>query len=130
MLSVCRRALERAGYVVTKTHVTEEITREEVIKQVVEPDEKKEDTQLLITDMMMTAEMNGLQLLEGVRSIKPLLPTIIMSGYISGETLKARTDALIADPNSRVFFLAKAFTPAELLATVQRALSVTGGTEE
>ncbi len=64
---------------------------------------------LLLTDLDMP-HLNGLQLVAAVRQFHPRLSVVVMSGMPPEETA------------GDLAFLAKPFTPADLLATVSRSL--------
>jgi CheY-like chemotaxis protein len=68
---------------------------------------------LVITDLFMP-RMNGLKLLEHVRSMSPQLPVIFMTGYLSKEAAKT------SFPGTEC--LTKPFSVRTLLSSVRRHL--------
>ena len=70
---------------------------------------------VLIVDWMLEASDDGLDVAKGIESRNPNLRTILITGYPS-PSLEARVEQL---PN--VEFLAKPFTPADLVAMVRAA---------
>ena len=71
---------------------------------------------LLITDMLMPG-MNGRELAAEILSRAPATRVLYISGY-TGEDVTRRSPL---EPNAR--FLAKPFTPSELLLQVQEMLT-------
>ncbi|MCX5766425.1 MAG: PAS domain S-box protein [Gemmatimonadetes bacterium] len=77
---------------------------------------------LLVTDLVMP-QTNGAQLARRLRARRPDMRVILMSGYTSAMAHQAEIADLAAG------FLAKPFTPEELLGSVRAALDVTPGGE-
>jgi two-component system, cell cycle sensor histidine kinase and response regulator CckA len=73
--------------------------------------------ELLVTDQVMPEGMTGHELAMQLRADKPSLKVILMSGYC------AKAEDLIKSDETVGEFIAKPFTPAQLLGSVQRALS-------
>ena len=74
------------------------------------------ETQLLLTDMVMPGGMTGMELANTLRKLAPSLPVIITSGY-SNEVLDAETLRGVG-----ISFIPKPFEFATLAATVRKAL--------
>jgi DNA-binding NtrC family response regulator len=76
----------------------------------------RETFSLILLDIKMPGT-DGMALMRNVKDKWPLIPVIIMSGYVTMETMEevAKTDA--------ARFLAKPFTPDELLQTVDQVLT-------
>ena len=77
-----------------------------------------ERVQLLLTDVVMPGP-SGLDVVDGLRRLRPHLPVLYMSGFtdsalVDGEHLDARTR-----------FIAKPFTPEEVLTAVREMLAAT-----
>lgn len=72
---------------------------------------------LLLTDMVMTAGMNGMELIEKLREKNPRLPAIIASGY-SSDMVKSGVPTLAG-----VRYLPKPFAIAALAELVRKSLS-------
>ena len=70
---------------------------------------------LLITDVVMP-EMNGKELIERVRSLRPGLPVLFMSGY-DRSSLATRKQPVLSE-----HFLQKPFDSSDLFAAVRRAI--------
>ena len=77
---------------------------------------KKDHFSLLLIDVKMP-EHNGMYLMRKVKDQWPAIPIIVMSGYHTPETIReaARMGAAT--------FIAKPFTPDELLETVRQVLA-------
>ena len=71
---------------------------------------------LILLDIKMPGK-DGMTLMRQVKDKWPEIPVIIMSGYVTNETMRevAKTDAAT--------FLAKPFTPEELLQAVQQVIT-------
>ena len=71
---------------------------------------------LILLDIKMPGK-DGMTLMRQVKDKWPEIPVIIMSGYVTNETMEevAKTDAAT--------FLAKPFTPEELLRAVQQVIT-------
>ena len=77
---------------------------------------------LLVTDLVMP-QVNGSQLARRLRARRPEMRVILMSGYTSATAHQTDIADLAAG------FLAKPFTPEELLGSVRAALDATPGGE-
>ena len=75
---------------------------------------------LLVTDVVMTG-MNGPALAARLSPLRPEMQTLFMSGYSGDPTLA------LDQPSGRAAFLAKPFTPAELIAAVTALLVARAG---
>lgn len=71
---------------------------------------------LVITDLRMP-QMNGLEVLQKVKALKPGLPVIMVTAYASSETVGESIQLGVFD------YLAKPFKVSELIETVERALA-------
>jgi DNA-binding NtrC family response regulator len=71
--------------------------------------------QLLVVDVIMP-EYDGIFLIGMVRKKWPELPILVMSGYPTPETISSGLRM------GATYFIAKPFTPDELVAAVSRAL--------
>jgi len=80
----------------------------------------REGFALILLDIKMPGQ-DGITLMRQVKDRWADIPVIIMSGYVTNETMKevARTDAAT--------FLAKPFTPDELVQAVDQVLNTEGG---
>ena len=105
VLASCRRILESEGYSVSLTSSVKEALR------ILE--EKKYD--ILLVDVIMP-EYDGMYLIGNVRENLPNLPILVMSGYPTPETISSGMQM------GATHFIAKPFTPDELIAAVQNAL--------
>ena len=76
----------------------------------------REPLSLILLDIKMPG-MDGMRLMRQVKEKWPEIPVIIMSGYVTNETMQevAKTDAAT--------FLAKPFTPDELVQAVQQVIT-------
>ncbi|WP_404421336.1 ATP-binding protein [Nibricoccus sp. IMCC34717] len=75
-----------------------------------------QQTQLLLTDMIMPGGMTGLELANTVRRWRPQLPVIITSGY----SLELSQGGW--NPSSDIDYLAKPFQPKALAKAIRRKL--------
>ncbi|HXE72985.1 MAG TPA: PAS domain S-box protein [Candidatus Nitrosotenuis sp.] len=82
--------------------------------------EKADEVQLLLTDVLMPG-MNGLELAQKVRQLRPGLPVVFMSGY-ADENLRAHGSFPEGAP-----FLHKPFTPDLLAGHLRSALEARFG---
>jgi DNA-binding NtrC family response regulator len=73
------------------------------------------DLSLLVTDINMPGDMDGLDLAYAVRSIFPQIPIVLVSGY--ADTSSTR------EPLREFSFVRKPFTPAAILEAARRAAS-------
>ena len=101
------RALRNAGYAVTEARDGE---------QALEIMEREPDIDLVITDMMMPG-MPGLALLAEVRTRRPGLPAIVLSGYS-----EQAANNLWRVPDNALF-VEKPVSPSELIRRVGQLLS-------
>jgi PAS domain S-box-containing protein len=74
---------------------------------------------LLFTDVIMPGGMNGLQLVEQARALRPALPVLVTTGYM--DELPAAEAARDA-PGGRLDILAKPYKHEDLLERVKAAL--------
>jgi DNA-binding NtrC family response regulator len=74
---------------------------------------------LVVTDLKMP-HLGGMEILKTLRSERPGLPVVVFTGYADNDTAR---EAL---GNGAVEFLAKPFTPEELVSLIDRVLE--GGT--
>jgi DNA-binding response OmpR family regulator len=105
VLDSCRRILEAEGYTVVLTSSA----RDAVARL------EAEAFDLLLVDVIMP-EYDGIYLIGTVRQKWPTLPVLVMSGYPTPETISSGLSA------GATHFIAKPFTPDELLAAVRKAL--------
>jgi PAS domain S-box-containing protein len=75
--------------------------------------EKNPGVDLLFSDVIMPGGMNGLQLMERVRSTRPDLPVLLTTGYM---------DELPGQPPGRLDVLAKPYKQHDLLKRVRQAI--------
>jgi DNA-binding NtrC family response regulator len=109
--SSIRRLLERQGYEVTETS-----NGRQALTAVAEAEQP---IHLVISDMVMP-EMSGLELREQLRSLRPDLPVLLMSGY-SEEAI-----ARLATEDSLGLVVEKPFTAQGILEKVRSALGSGG----
>jgi len=76
---------------------------------------QEEDFDLVITDLKMPG-MGGLELLKAIRILQPNVPVILITGYSTVET------AVEAMKNGAFDYLAKPFTPVQIVEKAQKAL--------
>jgi len=105
VLASCRRILEAAAYAVD----TASSVMEALAALVREP------YALVLADLKMPG-YDGLRMISLLQRSRPALPVIAMSGYPTGET---ETESLRRGARA---FVAKPFTPEELLAAVRGAI--------
>lgn len=108
LLVVCTRSLEALGY-----HV---LSAPDGASALALWEEHASEIDLLLTDMKMPGEMNGLALAKNIWKSAPALRVIIMSGY-SGEMLHEAPSG-----TAGYTFLQKPFDSKELGKAVRRAL--------
>lgn len=108
VLSSCRRVLEAEGYQVMLAPSASAAL--EVLKS-----QAESRPAALLIDIKMPVH-DGMYLMEQVRSLHPELPIIVMSGYATAETMRQAAHL------GAICFIAKPFTPVELLETVAAAL--------
>lgn len=111
VLASCQRILESEGYATCLTSSVQEAL------QTLE--EKKFD--LLLVDVIMP-EYDGMYLIGNVREKRQGLPILVMSGYPTPETISSGRQL------GATRFIAKPFTPEELIQAVEKALA--GGPAE
>ncbi len=104
VIQSCCRILEADGI---KTHTVSTVEMGEKILV--------ENTyDLMLTDIKMPGK-DGFEMIQRAKEIRPDMPVLIMTGYLTSETVE----------KSRCFgvnnYIAKPFTPEELLAAVQNA---------
>jgi DNA-binding NtrC family response regulator len=105
VLASCKRILQSEGYeVILTSSVKEALQRLE---------EKKFD--ILLVDVIMP-EYDGMYLIGNVRENLPHLPILVMSGYPTPETISSGMRM------GATHFIAKPFTPDELITAVRKAL--------
>jgi FixJ family two-component response regulator len=102
----CSRIFERAGFKVETCTNPREGLRMAVAK----------DYSAILLDIMMP-ELSGIEFLEQLRSVRPQVPVIIITGY-SSVTSAAEAMRLHA-----VDYIPKPFTPAEITEAVCRAVT-------
>jgi DNA-binding NtrC family response regulator len=111
VLDSCDLVLRSEGYEVVLTSS---------VKQALEVLEEK-NFDLLLVDVIMP-EYDGMYLIGNVRENLPNLPILVMSGYPTPETISSGMRM------GATHFIAKPFTPDELITAVHKALS--SGTEK
>jgi hypothetical protein len=112
---MAERILSKGGYSVIGTHRGGEAV------EICDRDAQQVD--LLLTDVIMP-EMLGTELVEKIRTLRPDLPVVYMSGY-SHEVLAPQ--ALTGDADSA--FIEKPFSAQTLQATVRKLLDGPGGAD-
>ncbi len=105
VLSSCKRILESEGYGTSLTSS---------VKEAIETLEGK-NFDLLLVDVIMP-EYDGIYLIGNVRKNRPDLPILVMSGYPTPETISSGLRM------GATHFIAKPFTPDELIQAVHKAL--------
>ena len=75
IMRVAKRILEQYGYKVFTALDAQGC--KEIFK-------KHKDIQLLFTDIMLTGEMNGIQVAKELKAVKPKIKVLYMSGYSDG----------------------------------------------
>ncbi len=105
VIQSCRRILEEGGLLVqTAPDVDSGIAYL-----------AKEPFDLVLTDIKMPGR-DGFEMIEHVKTTQPSLPVLMMTGYLTPETID-RGMQLGADQ-----FIAKPFTPQELMTAVENQL--------
>ena len=104
VLSSCRRILEAEGFEVLMASSVDQALR--LIDA-----QPASAALMLLVDVKMPVH-DGMYLMKKVREKRSGLPIIVMSGYVTPETIKAAEDLGAAG------FIAKPFTPEELLDTL------------
>jgi len=105
VLDSCRRVLGAEGFEVSAV-----ISADEAIKTIA-----NEKPSLLLIDVKMPGR-DGMYLMREVKERWPDIPVIVMSGYATRETIAEAAEIGAAS------FIAKPFTPEELLKTVQKVI--------
>jgi DNA-binding NtrC family response regulator len=105
VLSSCKRILESEGYGTSLTSSA---------KEALQTLEGK-NFDLLLVDVIMP-EYDGMYLIGNVRKNRPDLPILVMSGYPTPETISSGLHM------GATHFIAKPFTPDELIRAVHKAL--------
>jgi DNA-binding NtrC family response regulator len=106
VLNSCKRVLKAEGFEVCLVP-----SAEEALEAM-----KRDVFGLLLIDVKMP-ERDGMYLIEEVKKRWPAIPLIVMSGYDTQETIEeaARVGAVV--------FIAKPFTPDELIKTVRQVIA-------
>jgi len=109
VLDSCRRVLEADGF---------EVLLAPSVEQALKTIDGLTETGplLLLIDVKMPVH-DGMYLMKKVKEKWPRLPVIVMSGYPTAETIQA------AEQLGAVTFIAKPFTPDELLETLRSVLA-------
>jgi CheY-like chemotaxis protein len=105
---IVREFLEASGY-----RVVEASTSAEALEAV---GRQESEIQLVLTDVVLRGE-SGRAIAEQLRTMKPELPVLFMSGYNDDTVMKHRVR------HSDVNFLQKPFTRADLVAKVRASLA-------
>ncbi|MFQ3574319.1 MAG: NAD(P)H-dependent oxidoreductase subunit E [Thermodesulfovibrionales bacterium] len=105
ILKGCEKVLTAEGYDILTTK-----TAQEAIAIL-----KSEDVDIILTDIVMP-EMNGMEFIKNIRSIRPDLQVIVITGYPSQDTLREALSLKIID------YIPKPFSPALLIEVVKKAL--------
>ena len=79
--------------------------------------EKNSDTALVIADISLSGEMNGVAMVGAARRLNPDLPVL----FISGDVTRAQSEA--GSLNGRISVLQKPFRRSELLENVAKMLN-------
>src|SRR4051812_30110767 len=79
----------------------------------------KEPVQLLLTDVKMDPFLSGCELAKCIRLMRPDIGVLYVSGYSSNAVVQQEVE------EARAVFLAKPFTPKDLLEKVRSALAET-----
>ena len=103
---VCR-ALEREGYQIhAAANGSEAIVRQAALGHI----------DLVLTDLLMPGELNGLQLIQHLRAVQPRLPVVFTSGYEAQVLGPSFTSSALES------FLAKPYELSRLCQVVREAL--------
>jgi diguanylate cyclase (GGDEF)-like protein len=105
--SFCSDVLSEEGYLVKST-----FTGEEALARL-----KQEDYDIMLTDLFMPG-LDGQEVLEKAKQIKPSLDVVIMTGYASVESAVKCLKAGATD------YLVKPLNPEELKITIKRAIEL------
>ncbi|MEZ4524662.1 MAG: response regulator [Desulfobacterales bacterium] len=107
VIESCRRILEAEGISVRRAGNA--LQAKEILHQ-------GESFDLILTDIKMPGQ-DGFQLISQIRNARPGIPILMMTGYLTPETIaKGRSGGAEG-------FIAKPFTPEELLRAVENTLS-------
>jgi DNA-binding NtrC family response regulator len=106
VLQSCKKILESSGKTVTLT---------ETVKEALKVIDQKASIDLVLVDIKMPEE-DGLSLIEKLREKGIDIPILVMSGYPTEETIDTSLSTGAHD------FIAKPFTPDELLNTIETIL--------
>ncbi len=107
VIESCRRILEAEGISVRRAGNA--LQAKEILHQ-------GESFDLILTDIKMPGQ-DGFQLISQIRKARPGIPILMMTGYLTPETVeKGRSGGAEG-------FIAKPFTPEELLRAVENTLS-------
>jgi DNA-binding NtrC family response regulator len=104
VLASCRRILGAEGHQVTSSSSVREAL--EILE--------RQEFDLLLVDVIMP-EYDGIQLIGKVRQNRATMPILVMSGYPTPETISSGLRM------GATHFIAKPFTPQELIAAVNKA---------
>lgn len=107
--SIARRVLEREGFIVLEAGTAHEAIRI--------AETSAGTIALLLTDVVLPG-ITGTELCTAIRSVKPNVPVLFMSGY-AAEDLQDRVAGVMD-----VGFVPKPFTPRDLAAAVRGALQL------
>lgn len=110
VLDSCQRVLESGGF---EVHLV--ASADQALEAM-----KQDGFHLLLIDMKMPIH-DGIYLMKKVREERMDIPIVVMSGYPTIATVEDATKM------GAVAFIAKPFTPDELLETVRRVLRMEGG---
>lgn len=105
VLASCKRILDSEGYAVSLTSN---------VKDALQMLQKK-NFDIILVDVIMP-EYDGIYLIGNVRENLPHLPILVMSGYPTPETISSGMRM------GATHFIAKPFTPDELITAVYKAL--------
>ncbi len=107
VIESCRRILEAEGMIVRRA--ANALQAKEILRQ-------GESFDLILTDIKMPGQ-DGFQLISQIRKAMPGIPILMMTGYLTPETVeKGRSGGAEG-------FIAKPFTPEELILAVENTLS-------
>ena len=105
VLTSCKRILEPEGYAVSLTSSVKEALQMLEVKKF----------DILLVDVIMP-EYDGMYLIGNVKENLPYMPILVMSGYPTPETISSGMQM------GATHFIAKPFTPDELVTAVRKAL--------
>lgn len=105
VLGSCQRVLEEDGFEVLLV-----TSADETIKAI-----RDKEPSLLLIDVKMP-KRDGIDLMQEVKKKWPYIPIIVMSGYDTAETIEE------AAKMGAATFVAKPFTPDELLGAVRQVI--------